>query len=108
MAVTAVLLLAMGSLAFSLVTMSAAAFYADTVMRRELRTQARLNLEGCLDTAELMAAKDYFLSGSVAIPDFDCSALFTHLDDSHVRINATATLSGVAVSDFRLFQIDPF
>jgi len=105
MAVTAVMLLAAGTLAFSLATMSAAALYSDAIMRRELRIQAGLNVQACLDSVELMAEKDYFLTGKIGLADFGCRATITKLDSSHMSINATTTLSGVAVRDSRTIQI---
>ena len=71
-ATTAVILLALGSLAFLLATLSAATFYADSVERREARIQKQLNDQACQDTKSLLIAKDYFLEGSVYLKDFDC------------------------------------
>lgn len=99
MALTAVAVLASGALAFALATMSAAAFYADQVMKKELRAQANLNAEACLDTAKLMAVKDYFVSGSIQIQDFNCTARFINDFLGHVSISVTANISGVEESD---------
>ena len=96
MALTSVILLASGTLAFSLATMSAAALYADSVMRKELRTQAALDAEACLDTAKLMAAKDYFISGTIQIRDFGCVAEFTNDLNGHISMTVSADLSGVS------------
>jgi len=92
----AVILLATGTLAFSVVTISAAASYSDSVMRHELRLQAGLNLSGCLDTAELMIAKDYFLNGNMSLSEFACVAGVSNNFNGNILINATATLSGVS------------
>lgn len=107
-AVTAVILLAAGTLAFSLATMGAAVLYSDSVMRKELRIQAGLNVEACLDSVELMAAKDHFLGGEISFRDFGCSASVTRSDSSNLSVNATATLSGVAVRDSRMIQVESF
>ena len=71
-AVTAVILLTAGSLAFLLATFSAATFYADSVERREARIQRQLNDRACQETKSLLIAKDYFLNGPVYLKDFDC------------------------------------
>lgn len=96
MALTAVILLASGALAFSLATMSAAALYADSVMKKELRAQAGLNAQACLDTARLMAEKDYFISGQILIRDFDCSANFQNDFNGRVSVSVIAKSSDVS------------
>jgi hypothetical protein len=105
MAVTAVILLATGTLAFSLVALASAAAYADAVMRRELRVQAGLNAEACLDTAALMAAKDYFFQGDVNISEFGCTAHVVRAGPSDIQISATAILAGVTVQGSRTVQV---
>ena len=99
MAVTAVLLLASGALAFSLATMSAAALYADSVMKDELRIQAGFNAEACLDSVKLMAEKNYFISGTIVIRDFDCKAEIQNDLNGHVSIAVKAQASGVTARD---------
>ncbi len=98
MAVTAVILLALGTISFSLVTMSAAISYADTVNRHELRIQARFNANACLDTATLMIAKDYFLNGEVSVPEFGCIANIENYFNGNVLIKVKAELGGVGGS----------
>jgi hypothetical protein len=71
-ATTAVVLLATGTLAFLVTTMSAAALFADSVDRREARIQKRLNEIACQETLPLLIAKDYFLDGEVTLSDFGC------------------------------------
>jgi hypothetical protein len=95
-AVTAVILLAAGVMVFSLVTLGSAVLYSDAVYRRELRIQANLNAESCLDTAALMVAKDYFLAGSVYISEFGCNAIVTRDGVGNVSITARASLAGVS------------
>ena len=56
-ALIAVIMASLTMLAFSLIASDAAAGYSDMVDRRELRIQAGLNAEACLDTASLMLAK---------------------------------------------------
>ncbi len=77
-ALIAVVLLASGALAFSFSNMIAAILYADSVYKRELRIQARLNADSCVDTVRLMYAKDPFLSGTTTVADFKCTAFVTN------------------------------
>jgi hypothetical protein len=72
-ALIAVLLLSLGTLAFSLATMSAATLYADSVKNREVRIQNRLNERACIDMAQLLAAQDPFLEGVIHMREFGCS-----------------------------------
>ncbi|MDE1966458.1 MAG: hypothetical protein KGI45_00070 [Patescibacteria group bacterium] len=104
-ATIAVVLLASGTLAFSLATMSAAAAYADSVYRRELRIQAGLYADSCLETAELMAAKDYFLDGSVDLPEFFCAAMVENSFAGSAAIEATSTLGGVSAHSSAMIAI---
>ena len=69
--------------------------YSDSVFRRELRIQTRLNLRSCLDTVTIMFAKDYFLSGSISLQEFGCVADVIRSIGGTVVINATSTLSGI-------------
>ncbi len=71
-ATTAIILLAMGTMAFLLATLSAASFYADSVQAREMRIQKQLNEQACQETLPIVVAKDYFLQGEVALSEFDC------------------------------------
>ena len=94
-AMIAVILLAAGTLAFSLATMSAAVSYADAVGQRELRIQAALNAKSCLDSVTLMAAKDYYLNGEVTLPEFDCTADVTNDFNNHLNVELAVVLAGV-------------
>ncbi|GEM_PF-1910173 len=71
-ATTAIILLAMGTLAFLLATLSAASFYADSVQAREIRIQKQLNERACQETLPLIVAKDYFFQGEIRLSEFDC------------------------------------
>jgi len=95
-ATTAVILLATGTLAFSLASLVSATLYADSVNQRELRIQARLNASACLDTVTLMAYKDYFLNGSVTIPEFSCTGNVSNDYLGHISMNVKASLEGVS------------
>ena len=95
-ALIAVLLLATGSIAFALATVFAAVAYADMVLQRELRIQAKLNVNACLDSLELMYAKDFFLNGNVTIPEFGCQASVENRGNGAViQLNVVATFNGV-------------
>ncbi len=71
-ATTAVIVLSIGTLAFLLVTLSAATSYADSVTRREVRIQQSLNKLACQETLPLLVAKDYFLDKEIELSDFGC------------------------------------
>ncbi len=95
LALVAVILLATGTLAFSLGIVSASAEYADAVLRRELRIQADLFARACLDSVTLMAAKDYFISGTISLREFGCLADVTNDFNGNIGINAFSTVQGV-------------
>lgn len=95
MALVAVIILATGALAFSLLTLSIAADYSDSVSRHELRIQAGLNSEACVATIELMYEKDYFLNGEVTLPEFGCRARISNDMNGSAFISIVAVLEGV-------------
>lgn len=72
-ATTAVILLAMGTLAFLLATMSAASFYGYSIETREMRIQKQLNWQACQETLPLIIAKDYFFESEIMLSNFDCT-----------------------------------
>lgn len=94
-ATIAVVLLAMGTLAFSLATISSAAAFEDASYRRELRNETRLDATGCLDTISLMVEKDYFLSGDVKLPEFNCTAKVMNDFRGGVSITVSAEIDTV-------------
>ena len=105
-ALIADLLLATGSIAFALATASAATTYADSVLQRELRIQAGLNANACLDSLELMYAKDLFLNGSIAILEFGCQALVNNSGSGGIiQFNVLTTLNGVHAYGNRTIHI---
>ena len=71
-AATAVVLLALGSLASILAISIACASYADSVVRREYRIQKRLNQKACDDARDLIWAKDRFFEGEMLLSEFGC------------------------------------
>jgi len=104
-ALISVVLLATGVLAFSLTTLASAVSYGDMVSRREIRIQAGLNLEACLDTTELMIGRDYFLVGTSTLSEFGCIAFIVSDMIGNYSIDASARLSGVTVNGSRQIQI---
>lgn len=76
-ALTAVILMSIGVLTYAVVASSAALAYSDTVLRQELRIQARNNASSCLESLTIMLAKDYFLNGNIQIDEFGCEASVT-------------------------------
>lgn len=95
MALTAVMLVAMGTLAYSISTMAAAISYADRVSRKELRIQASLNAESCLKVIRLMAKADHFLKGQVIIGDLGCKADIQSDFNGNLNIDIESSLEGV-------------
>jgi hypothetical protein len=93
-------------LAFSLIASDAAAGYSDMVDRRELRIQAGLNAEACLDTASLMLAKDFFLNGTTTVPEFGCTVNVSNDSATgNVSMDAVAVLQGVSAYGSRDLNI---
>ncbi|MEN9913032.1 MAG: hypothetical protein RLY66_440 [Candidatus Parcubacteria bacterium] len=72
MAVTAIILLAMGCIASVIVVFTASISYADSITRREYRIQKALNEKACQDIREFILIKDYFFIGSTTVSEFDC------------------------------------
>ncbi len=105
MALIAVILISTGVLVFSLATMSAAVSYSDVVSRKEIRIQAQLNAEACLDTAILMAAKDYFISGNIPIKEFGCEADFENDFEGNITISIYAKLGDISIREKRILKI---
>jgi len=103
-ALISIVLLASGTLAFSLVTMVHTYSYVDMVMRRELRIQSRLSLDGCVESIQLMFRKDVFLKGVITMREFSCQAYIKNDYRGNVTISATSSISGVttAVSSVKM------
>ncbi|MEA2715664.1 MAG: hypothetical protein QOG91_692 [Candidatus Parcubacteria bacterium] len=104
-ALIAVNLIALGTLAFLMVTAGAAVTFADMVHKKELRMQAALNVRACLDSLALMAAKDYFLNGQVSLREFGCTADVSNDFRGNVSFGAAAVLSGVSARDSRAVRL---
>ena len=98
MATIAVVVLASSILAIISVVMLAAENYVDNVYRYESRLEARQNLSSCLNLAELMLSRDFFLRGQVSLPEFYCVASFVDVSGGDAGGNAPSVLLSVAVS----------
>ncbi len=96
-ALIAVVLLSMTALLFSFVTMGSAFSYADTVSKRELRIQANMNADACLDTATLMTAKDYFLIGTSTLSEFGCTVQSTNDFAGNVTLNISVKFAEIVL-----------
>ena len=69
MALVSMIMLALGTFAFSISTTSAAIAYADSVYAREMRIQRQLNQQGCTSSIQLMKIIDYFMNGEPSCSD---------------------------------------
>ena len=95
-ALVTIILVATGTLAFSLVVSSAALSYSDSVLRKELRMAARHNVHSCLESLTIMLAKDYFLNGEQHIRELNCSASVTNqLELGKVGFNVTTEINAI-------------
>ncbi len=72
-ATTAIVLLAMGSFAFILVTLASAELYAGSVEKRETRIQKILDQYSCEESRKVATTKDYFQSTKVIFLEFVCN-----------------------------------
>ncbi|MDE2037885.1 MAG: hypothetical protein KGI69_01505 [Patescibacteria group bacterium] len=97
-AAVAVAIVAVGSLASSLACMSAVRAYADSVYRRELRIQASLNADSCIEELPLLAAADPFIEGDIALPEFGCVLHVVAGPGGPYAAGASASLEGVSSS----------
>ena len=99
-AVTAVIVMSCLTLLYTILVITSASDFSDSVMRREWRMQANLNAQSCVETIELMALKDYFLAGTVDIGTFGCTAFIAR---DHIRksaqVHARAKFAGVTSAD---------
>ncbi len=96
-----VIMLASCIFAMSLTAMLAVINYSDSVSKKELRIQANMNADACMDTALLMLVKDYFLNGNILIPEFDCTINFSNSFNGNVFVEVKAILEGVNIRSTR-------
>lgn len=96
-AFVSLLTLVLGALAFSIGLLSAVFLYSDSVNRKEMRFQAKLNARACLDVMGLMYAKNFFLQGTVELKEFGCVAEVFNDFDGHASTTLRSSIEGVAV-----------
>lgn len=105
-ALVAVILISSGVLALSLVSISSALMYSDSISKKEYRVQAKLNADSCMNYATLMASKDYFMNGTTTVSQFGCQ-IFTRNDYSgNVSMDVIVDFLGIKVHDLRSLKID--
>lgn len=97
-ALIAVLLLSIGTVVFSMMTTETAFEYADSIFKKELRIQTRLNANACIDTSAIILSKNYLTNGTTTVSELGCDATFTHDAGLNVfSLNVRATLQGITV-----------
>lgn len=98
-AVTAVIMISFGMFFFALVNSISVNMYADSINKRELRIQASLNADSCIDRAKFFLEFDRFLIGSIEFSEFGCVIDIEHTNSgaglNKYDVSAVATLSGV-------------
>ncbi|MEI8327720.1 MAG: hypothetical protein WCG02_01120 [Candidatus Taylorbacteria bacterium] len=100
-AMIATILLVTGVMAFALVTLTSAMTYSDLTYRRERRMQTTYNLEACLDTVQLMIARDFYMSGATFLSEFGCNVYVNNDFSGHVTVDATSSISDISRSGHR-------
>lgn len=103
-----VVILATGILAISFSTLAGAISYSESVYKRELRIQANLNANACLDKVTLMVAKDYFLSGEIKIQEFGCIANITNDFNGGVSFVVESKLAMISARLVRVLRFQDF
>jgi hypothetical protein len=105
-ATTALMMLVFGCLALILVSNLSVRWYADSIFLRDMRLQARELLIPCMNEATEMLSRDYFLSGNIAIPEYDCSADFIKNSQDGISIMVKVQLSTVIMKGEILTRLD--
>ncbi|MFA6601611.1 MAG: hypothetical protein WCT02_01990 [Candidatus Paceibacterota bacterium] len=105
MALIAVILLATGALAFSLVVLSSSFTYFQATNKREMRIQAGLNAKACLDEVSLMVIQDYFLAGEIEIKEFGCAATIDNDGNGNYSLEVKAFLGTVSEKGKRMLKV---
>lgn len=100
-AMVAVVLLSFGAMAISIASTAASVDYVDSIRIRELRIQVSLNLRACLDMAEIISTKDYFVHDHLDVRELGCELNFISNSASDLSVFATSTLSAVSAYGFR-------
>ena len=110
-ALIAVLILSAGAFAILIVTVHSSYMYADSIEKRELRIQARLNVESCLQQVTIMIRQDRFLVGDFNIKELGCTVELDLLQGgggsglSIYNMDAVASVSRVKAYETRVVEI---
>jgi hypothetical protein len=104
-ALVAVNLIALGTLAMIASALTAAMWFVDSVSKKETRIQADLYSRACVDSASLMLAKNYFLKGDVSLKEFGCQAKVSNDYLGRVTIDAEASVGGVPARRWRSLSV---
>lgn len=83
-------------LTFSSVVLSSTYIFSDSVFRKELRIQTRLNLISCLTYSKYLFANGYFINGDISIGELGCTLNLTNNFVGNLIVSATSTLSGIS------------
>lgn|GEM_PF-3933211 len=87
MALVTILLLAMSTLALSLLYMNSTESYADSIIRKEIRIQTNLYTISCLNMSTSKLARNFLLRGSIYIPEVYCASEFTETGTNIVHVS---------------------
>lgn len=104
-ALISVLLVSAGMIAFLLCVVDSAYEYSDAVEKKESRIQASLNAGSCIDAAELMFARDYFISGLIKVAEFGCELHIANDQSGRITAYASSTFASVSVESYAKFEI---
>lgn len=94
-ATTAVMIVAIGVISLSLVTLSSSVAFSDFIYRKELRVQSNLNSRACLSQILLMISEDYFLSGRIDLKEFGCLSDVSNDFNGNLNVSGRADFGGV-------------
>lgn len=95
-ALTATMTIVAVVLTFSFIVLSSAYIFSDSIFRRELRIQTRLNLTSCLTYSKYLFANSYFINGDILIGELGCTLNITNDFAGNLIVSATSTLSGIS------------
>lgn len=107
-ALTATMTVVAVVLTFSFIVLSSAYIFSDSVFRRELRIQTRLNLISCLTYSKYLFANSYFINGDISIGELGCTLTVSNDFVGNLIVSATSTLSGISSYAKKSFHNDGY
>ncbi len=107
-ALTATMTVVAVVLTFSFIVLSSAYIFSDSVFRRELRIQTRLNLISCLTYSKYLFANSYFINGDISIGELGCTLTVSNDFVGNLIVSATSTLSGISSYTKKSFHNDGY